>query len=238
MVFDKTWIGRQHQVQDEIVLENISLSCQIGFSVGKKKTLNEDCLRVGDNFIAVTDGHWGYGASKYIINHTVTDFLPVLKKFTEKNKEKDIILTELADILWNHNNLLGQESKSETSFVIAYANNNYLCWFSFGDSFVFALDVDGTQYQNRKKSKWLGNRIFNKEELRSFCEFNLIKNWQKVLVMSDGIPECIYGKPTILSDEIFKNLINDPDSVKKLITKAMDCGGEDNIAIAGMFKQF
>lgn len=56
--------------------------------------------------------------------------------------------------------------------------------------------------------------------------------------MSDGIPECIYGKQTILSDEIFEILANNLEPVKNLNAKALDWSGEDNIAIAGMFKQF
>lgn len=69
------------------------------------------------------------------------------------------------------------------------------------------------------------------------CEIGLVKNWNSVFLMSDGIPECVYGKLTITNDEI-KNEILKRENSEKFVTslsnKAMSQGGEDNIALIGL----
>jgi serine/threonine protein phosphatase PrpC len=237
LVEDIAWLGRYFEEKDKIIFERFS-NIEVGFTIGKVKRKNEDCLRIGEYennlFLAICDGHWGYFASEYAINQIITDIIPIIAKTINIKKTLITINTKKTlNMLWEHNLILGEESSSETTLLVVVADGTNLVWLSVGDSYLYALDSNHRQYQNTKQGIWLGRRIASKERLEKVVEFGRIYNWYKISIMSDGIPECIYGKYTIKSNFIFK-LMNEPDFVREIVMNAMKTGGEDNIAIASI----
>jgi len=235
-----TWLGRLFEIKNEVILASPLPKMKIGFSIGKKKNVNEDCLRIGVHeeyiYMALTDGHWGYFASEYFINYAVSDLIQLTKSFLMAPERKKHINRAIINSLWNHNKIMSEQSEAETTFLFTLFDKEKLIWISLGDSFLYVTDQENNEYTNKTCGMWFGRRILNKNgseySFTSICEIKQLNNWKQIVLMSDGIPECQYGKTTISNKDIFSSLITEVNPVEKLTEKAMNLGGEDNIAIS------
>lgn len=238
-------LGRYNITKSEINLITQSFGPTSAISIGNKKDFNEDCLRLGKNdsnyYFVVTDGHWGGESAEYMIGTLVDEFNSRINLILKESFNLSKIREELNTILQIHNNKIGHDSNSETTFLYVFVDNirNQIIWVSVGDSFLYIIDENEKITENKKFQSWVGKRMMY-NDLSDHSEIGYYSgDWKSLSLMTDGIPECIYGKETITTEMIVNEINNTKDShelVKILCNKALEFGGEDNIAIISVFK--
>lgn len=212
--------------------------------------LNKKLITVSDqtSLIAVFDGIGGMShgeiASKIAAN--------TLKKIIEKSYPKNsndlieslrIINEKLCDVMDDHNMKFG----STASLLLLDGFDYYLC--NIGDSPVFwvrennikQISVDHTEQKNVeqidfdnkkriKKSKLTQHLGINKNEMiiEPFSMSGKIKAGDKFLICSDGLTDMV----NLFDISEIINTYNDANLISsKLLEKALENGGNDNVTI-------
>lgn len=237
---DLSFVGRYFEQTGALTVEQTDFGPVVGFSAGKLKHHNEDVARVGgfqDNllFLAVADGHWGYQAAEYFCGPALNDLLPYLTRLMTEHELEDC-REVIADVLDEHNNHLQLQTGAETTLLVVCASPTKLTYLSFGDSFLYTLRRDNSTCVNNPHPVWLGGRV-GADQIHDWLEVGVVEDWVKVLVASDGLPECVYGSPTISCEEVFnimRGTTTTQEWVQTLCGRALEAGGEDNLAVAGL----
>ena len=249
LVEDKTFFGKNYKTKGELEISNLGfVSCAIG--PGKEKDFNEDCLRIGNSndyyYYTVTDGHWGSKAAEYMTGKIIDELNNHLKATIMDQLKADIdeknLKSELSNIITTHTKNIAKRTESETTFLYLFIKKDFIVWISLGDSFLALVEKSGKIIENKKFKSWIGKRISN-DLISNHCEIGFLNSTKNLLgftLMSDGIPECLVDKQIIPLSEIaneFKRYTKSEEIVKKISNKALDLGGEDNIAmIVGYFR--
>lgn len=222
---------------------NPSPFLSLSISTGKKKTINEDCIGVIENktsnTMAILDGHWGIEAAKIGLHHCLSLSSKYPKTKSEAQKSIQRLENQLFKIFGNNKMYPNKDFTPETSLLAVNINQNNLFLINFGDCFGFLVRNGSIKMLNKPIATWLG--AFSKLKLRQrssafeSTEFRKIKLHKKdiILLMTDGITECIYEKPTISPQMLLQlcSMGKTPMKICSLITKkALKLGGEDNLA--------
>ncbi|MHA2297846.1 MAG: hypothetical protein ACXADA_17585 [Candidatus Hodarchaeales archaeon] len=208
------------------------------FDPKKKVHFNEDAALLippveGESIpglLAVADAHWGREAAEISIN-TLHDVFYSL----EWSGNEPVM--EIESRLWS---LIGEaldtivraRVESETALVAGFLLVDAFHWVSFGDCFIYAFPPDKQAYTvNETLDTWLGQRVAT--NYREFVIFGslYLKKGATLLLTTDGLPEAVYGRPTISVFDMRTIIETNTDNpIVALTEAALDAGGEDNLA--------
>lgn len=120
-------------------------------------------------------------------------------------------------------------SRSACALVALVVQGKALRWASVGDCRLYHVTTQTGTILNPIDNIYLGDLD---EVLPRFGEVTLTAG-DRVVLASDGLPECRYGKRTLTPTQIADVVRDTPptNAVHDLIQMAFDHGGEDNIAV-------
>lgn len=209
-------------------------------SIGLKKKVQEDVLFVDEkqDLFVIADGHWGKEAAEIAVQfisqnpefqtkENAIEFikkieLELFQKFGKEEMDKDV------------------DTPPETSILAARIISDTLHLLSYGDCYSYLVRSGEIISLNSQKPTWLGAFSYlglrNRQSVEQSLEFKEIEiqKGDILLLMTDGITECVYETPTISEEDILKVIqekTNSKQIVRELVEKAYECGGEDNIAV-------
>ena len=226
---------------------------------GRVRDHNEDSVTILKNanneyLLAVADGMGGHKAgevaSSMAINHITSKFNS-LESLGSKEKAINWIREEVAEInnsIFSYTALHEESKGMGTTFVIALYTKDYLLFGNVGDSSGFV--IKNSKLYTVTKDHTLVNLLvasgeLTEEEAQNHPKKNMItkalgcmgdvvpniyvENFEEkdiILMTSDGLTNMVK------EDEILKIINENPEeAVDKLIKKANDNGGYDNITV-------
>lgn len=246
-------LGKDHPVYGKLDLcqLNSNITCAISVGAdkdspslifkGDKTSTNEDAVfaaMIDDRVVmAVADSHFGQWASHSIItgiahySRQVTDLASIYRIFP-------LMGDDSTD--WNNH--------SETTLVIVSVNRLTGEGFgvSFGDSSAVLVNQQEVSRLNHKNSRFVSLNKTVIMDSASAEEFTFnVKTGELLLLFTDGVDECHYGKPdTSVNEQDILNLFQQtPENVTQYVTRLGNLalkgingnpGGQDNIAIAAV----
>ncbi len=219
-----------------------------GYSIvtdpGLVKRVNEDGVGFTDEFhsarFIVADGHWGDDAARAVLEHWLA-----VEKFP-RSRDEAIVQTKLVeDALYKKWGSLNMDASKdftpEAAFVAAdLFDDGELRLASYGDCRAMVVRGGDIIFSLEQNSTWLG--VFSSLGLRGrssvedTVQYSRMKLRQgdTLLLFSDGIDECIYGKPTISMEDLAwhtacsKSLAN---LKKRILDIVIEKGAEDNYSL-------
>lgn len=242
------------------IFKNIEAEHAYGAThTGRVRSNNEDAFKIHLNELyIVADGMGGHQAgevaSSKAVEYLSEFFTPEL--LSQMKENPDIILEKLKEAVEITHKRLYELSQSKpeylgmgTTLVVTYINQDTLYSCHVGDSRVYVIDKDSiTQITNDHSLVWklyLDGQI-SKEEVRlsplknritQAVGYSIIQPELNTYKLKDNdlILLCTDGLWDMLSDEEIFSIIREggslEDMVKKLIHRANETGGEDNITI-------
>lgn len=233
---------------------------------GKVRDHNEDSVIVvknqtGEIMLAVADGMGGHRngevASSIAISHIgkrFADTSTVGTKIDAIDFIKEIV-SEANILIYKHTTEHPESIGMGTTIVLAILTNNFLLFGNIGDSsgyvlrnskiykvttdhtLVSLLLKSGEITEEEAKNHPRKNVLMRALGATSKVEMDIIDIEEEV----DGIFLCSDGLTNMLTDEQITKVLNEnssiDDKLKKLIVKANNRGGTDNISIACLVKE-
>ncbi|MFW9990574.1 MAG: PP2C family protein-serine/threonine phosphatase [Candidatus Odinarchaeota archaeon] len=208
------------------------------FDPGKKVHVNEDAALLipppekesAPGLLAVADAHWGREAAEIAIN-TLED---VFTGFYWTGEERETELEErLQDLVRDALMAMVQaHTTSETALVAGFLFDDAFHWISFGDCFIYAFPPGKPGYTvNETLDAWLGLRVAGIYSDYMVSGNLFLENGVSLLLATDGLPEAVYGTPTISVSEMRTIIDENPNKPLVALTEAaLTAGGEDNLA--------
>lgn len=227
--------------------------------VGIKRNINQDYIFCSENAIGslpnlyiVADGMGGHNAGDYAAQYCVTS---VVNTVTNA-KEKTLIGVLDSAIKKANEDLLKQAATKQeyegmgTTFVAACIQDNNMIVANVGDSRLYVINESITQITEdhslveamikngeieRKEARFHPNKNVITRALGASSNIN-VDYFEVNLQEGDIVLMCSDGLSNMLEDEDIKSIIdmyeNDPKkAANKLVDKANNNGGKDNIAI-------
>ncbi|MDG1479814.1 MAG: protein phosphatase 2C domain-containing protein [Myxococcota bacterium] len=123
-----------------------------------------------------------------------------------------------------------QPGSSACALLMVVAQGDRLFWASIGDCRLYRLRSAQTVVLNRLNERYLGDRGW----LRVTTGEGTLQKGDRVIMVSDGVPECRYGIPTLTPQQIGQITAQGSaaEAARALVAAALQGGGEDNIAVA------
>ena len=232
---------------------------------GKVRDHNEDSVLIvhnqdGDTLMAIADGMGGHSAgevaSSIAITHLAKDFN---EKFRNMSKVEAVnflrdSVTEINDSIFRHEKTHPESKGMGTTLVTAIITKDYILFGNIGDSSGFVMKDDKLHkvtYDHTLVNLLVSAGELTKEEAKDHPKKNVL---MKALGANDPIDIDIFdcdmdideillasdGLTNMLEEEqIEKVLLGEgdiEDKVIKLIRKANNRGGTDNISVAYLIK--
>ncbi len=170
---------------------------------------NEDACGVsaGERAVAVVaDAHWGAASA-----------VELVRAFGQHGLTREAV--DAAAIAL-------QRERSECAWLAVEVQGRQVRWWSQGDCRLYRT---GLGVVNPLVPAYFGAR-FGIRGLRQGI-FQLAEG-ERVVLASDGLPECIYGEPTLDAAAVIAQVHGPADEVaRRLVELALAGGGEDNIAV-------
>ncbi len=212
---------------------------------GLVKQANED--RVGfivKNNLArfvVADGHWGSRAAQMVAEYWLS-----LKRAPDSITGSILENRKLESSLYKEwgVKLMDEDSDltPEAGFVcLELLDNGRVRIISYGDCRAIVIRDGRIIFELEQSDSWLGafsslglRARLSVDEATKFSEIKL-STGDTVILFSDGIDECVYGRPTIPLDK-FAKYSKDSRSAdelsRRLIDEVIKKGAEDNYSMA------
>lgn len=123
-----------------------------------------------------------------------------------------------------------QPGSSACALLVVVAQEDRLCWASIGDCRLYRLRSAQTVVLNRLDERYLGDR----GRLHVRTGEVALQEGDRIIIASDGVPECRYGIPTLTPQQIGQSTAQGTpaEAARALVAAALRGGGEDNIAVA------
>ena len=162
-----TIYGKDHEAKGEIYSRGLeSSNIALSMSVGVTSKANEDAIGaavlVSEMVLAVADGHWGRDASELAISKAVELLHPDVgpSKDTETQARLFALFEQVNTELYNTAVAVPGAATPETTLIICRVKEaptgEYLCWASFGDSYLFLFRNGQFKQLNTLQPRWLG----------------------------------------------------------------------------------
>ena len=207
------------------------LSCGLD-SPAPKRHPNEDALGFvysarGCLVGVVADGHFGRESAELTVRAVLSQVVrsegaATSHSFVERaGMAMDLVARQLQST----------NMTSACATVVARLHQEELIWLSCGDCRLLHVSAEGTSsYLSPLDSNWVGAGYRARELHTGHAR---IPYGDRILMCSDGLPECRYGVETLLRDELARlSIIGDlRTSARALAQAALDGGGEDNIGL-------
>lgn len=226
--------------------------------IGKRRTTNQDYVYVSDkpignvpNLLVVADGMGGHAAGDFASRFTVETLIEELAKSTEDGPK-----AMMKKAIESANHRLLEEAKKDaslkgmgTTLVVATVIERTLYFANIGDSRLYLLNSEIKQLSrdhsfvqemvrlgglNAEEAKHHPNKniitraVGAKEKVEAdFFEYRL-KKGDIILMCTDGLSNMVED------DEIFRIVKSSRDiveAVERLVERANDNGGNDNIGV-------
>lgn len=221
-------------------------------NIGKVRKVNEDCFYVSENFALVSDGMGGHNKGEVASGLLVK----ALSESLKGNITKDEVIKAVSDA----NSIVINRSKESPDFEGMGATLVFACWNDYdvlignvGDSRCYHIthsDIVQVTKDHSLVQRMIDNGQLTEEEAKNSDKkhiiyramgtnedetpdvFELKVNKNDVLLLcSDGLSNMIENREIM---EIVKNE-NDPDVIsEKLVKKANEKGGTDNITVVAV----
>lgn len=197
----------------------------------RKLDPNEDScgfLLGGIGSIAVVaDGHYGRSSAELAVDQILHTGL---QEPPPRGVSGQLIWEWLQTQLDGANSRVRAEPSASACAILAVVVQDHMLWWaSIGDCRLYHVRGPDSAVCNPLHSVYLGDAVHVSPE---FGELELSAGDQVVLA-SDGLPECIYGRETLKPSDI-SSCIRDqsPESAaRSLIDAALVGGGEDNVTV-------
>lgn len=228
---------------------------------GKVRDHNEDSVTIvkndeGDYLMAIADGMGGHSAgevaSSIAINYLGKHFIDTFKNMSKVDAVNWIrdVVDEINTLIFQHEKTHPESKGMGTTLVMAVLTKNYLLFGNLGDSSGFVMKDDKLHkvtYDHTLVNLLVSAGELTKEEASVHPKKNvLMKALGASLEVDVDIFDCDMDVTEILlssdgltgmldRDQIEKVLLSDlsvEDKVTKLVQKANNRGGTDNISVA------
>lgn len=217
-------LGSDHEVEGEVVVKaggGWAVAISKGWESPAPKTdPNEDAVAVVPGAVTlatVADAHWG-GASAWTVARVVaraeageTDLAGLLRRASE------------------HNRVTGE--RSECAALVVRVEGRQVRWVSIGDCRGYRVSAEGVEVLNRLQHNYLGA---DASWLPLDEGMRVLAAGDRLVLATDGVPECTYGDETFLPAEVAAVVrgAEIEEAARRLVHEALARGGEDNIAVA------
>jgi serine/threonine protein phosphatase PrpC len=214
-------------------LETCSLVLSCGLdSPAPKRHPNEDAIGAARSYSGCTvgvvaDAHFGRESAELVVGAVLSQVFrsegpASAHSFAER------VGTSLSMVA---HQLKQQRTDSACALVVARRYEEELIWASVGDCRLYQVEADGRAKElSPVEQAWFGAHFRPRDLNWGRCGVN---SSQRLLLATDGLPECQYGIPTLGVGDLGPIAARGGLSVaaKELAQAALDGGGEDNIGI-------
>lgn len=219
----------------DIVLREVNPSWALAMSKGydspvTKDDPNEDAAGVvagGLGVVAiVADGHFGRLSAELTVNHLLNMALQEPPPRAKASEVWDWLEEHLHTA---NRRVLAHDGRSATALVAGVLQGRAFRWVSLGDCRLYHVTATGQTILNPLNGIYLGDHL---EIVLNVGEAAMAPG-DRIVLASDGLPECRYGKRTLTPAQVGRGVRDRSvsDAAKALVQLALDHGGEDNIAV-------
>lgn len=223
---------------------------------GKVRSHNEDSVNIVKNdskeyLLIVADGMGGHKAGDFASRYTVETFLESVRNSIEENPisiiEEGIKVANLSLIERSYESI--DREGMGTTFVVATVIGNSIYIANIGDSRLYLVNNEIQQITRDHSlvEEMINLGEINRKNARTHEKKNIIT--RAIGADSDVVPDffeieyskgdiilmCSDGLSNMIEDEDIKLIINEgtelSDIIQKLIDKANENGGKDNISV-------
>ena len=170
---------------------------------------NEDAcgVRDGERVVAVVaDAHWGAARA-----------VELVRGFGEHGLTPEALDAAAAAL---------QGERSECAWLAVEVVGRQVRWWSQGDCRLYRTGLGGV---NPLVPAYFGARFGVRGIELGSLE---LAEGERLVLASDGLPECIYGEPTLDAAAVIAEVHGSaPDVARRLVALALAHGGEDNVAV-------
>lgn len=193
---------------------------------------NEDACGVVSggvgSIVVVADAHFGRSSAEIAVDHILS---VGLQEPPPRAQQAEVVWQWLRERLETANaRVRAQQSTSACAILAAVLQGETLWWASIGDCRLYHVRGRECAVCNPTAGVFLGDRDTLDPEVGEL----LLQSGDRVVLASDGLPECRYGKETLFPAEIAHIISDQPPeaAARALVDAALAGGGEDNIAVA------
>ena len=205
-----------------------------GDSPAPKEDPNEDACAIvelaqDEHLAVVADAHFGREAAERVVE-VLVQRTPALRT-AASGAARRAALAESLEIAGAR--IGAGSSRSACAVLAGYRAGPAVDWISVGDCRGYRVPADvpaGTIVFNPLTSSYLGGpRLPPDLETGRLS----LEPGDRVVLATDGLPECIYGRPTLGPPRIGELAAQGPAAraADRLVREALGRGGEDNVAL-------
>lgn len=232
--------SHSHLIQKSTVGDDLVL----GTTVGLVKKSNEDALggliEKDTIRICIIDGHWGDEAARIIRDYWLDAGLIFPRSVEAAARATERVEEELFLKFGKENMDENRDLTPEAAFVTAERIRNTMRIVSYGDCRLLVIRNRHVIYELKTQETWLG--AFSRLGLRQrlavkkaviFDKLPILKD-DLIIMFSDGVDQCVYGRPTISKDRVIElagSCKNPSELFDALIGEVFLNGAEDNASL-------
>lgn len=117
-----------------------------------------------------------------------------------------------------------------TTLIAAFVHNNVLYYGAIGDSLLYLFDSTTQMIINSRCPEFLNEFYLSPGILETGSRE--LKPGTPIVLATDGLPECVYGKNTLTPEHIAGCVEESPTATaRNLVELAFSKGGEDNLGL-------
>lgn len=219
----------------------------IGTTTGLVKESNEDALgslvSKGVTRVCIADGHWGDEAARIIRDYWMDEGLVFPRSIEAAVRATERVEEKLFLKFGKENMRADRDLTPEAAFVAAECIGNAMHIVSYGDCRLLVIRNQHVVFELQTQETWLG--AFSRLGLRQrlsvkkaviFDNISILSG-DLIILFSDGVDQCVYGKPTISNKRILE-LEGRNKKISELFNALIDevylNGAEDNASLIVM----
>ena len=227
--------------------------------VGKRREINEDYIYTSEkpvgnlaSLFIVADGMGGHNAGEYASKHTVEKVVEVIENLKEENDSENLIqraIDEANTHIYRLSRIDDCLRGMGTTLVVVSCKDDIVTIANVGDSRMYVINdtikqitvdhslveemvikgaIDRETARNHPDKNMITRAIGVKEYvLIDFFEIHIEKN-DKLLLCTDGLTNMLTDDEI---HQIIKESTNISEAGNRLVDKANENGGRDNIAV-------
>lgn len=228
---------------------------------GKVRSHNEDSVtiiknRSGEYLMAVADGMGGHRAGEVASDLTISYLSEHFKNTFKKLDKKEAIewlkqsVTEINNLLFKYSEDHPESTGMGTTLVTAIVTKNYILIGNIGDSSGFVMkenEIHKVTYDHTLVNLLVSAGEITEEEAKNHPKKNILMkalgandpididiydcdmDLEAIILTSDGLTNMLEYKQI---EKVINSDLSVEDQVVKLIAKANNRGGTDNISVA------
>lgn len=235
--------SHNHLIQKSSLNDNLVL----GTTIGLVKKSNEDALgclsSLGNARLCIVDGHWGGEAAHIIRNYWIDTDLAFPQSLAKAVRATERVEEELFGKFGKKSMDAIHDLTPEAAFVSVELSQNTMSIVSYGDCRLLLIRNQEVTFELKTRETWLG--AFSRLGLRQrlsvkkaviFDNISILSG-DLIILFSDGVDQCVYGKPTISNKRILE-LEGRNKKISELFNALIDevflNGAEDNASLIVM----